>query len=30
MDNVRGDFLQPPNGTTPAAVNVITVYLHWL
>ena len=29
MDDVRGDFLRPPHGTTPAAVIANnTVYLH--
>ena len=29
MDDVRGDFLQPPHGTTPAAViakSLITIF----
>ena len=27
MDNVRGEFLGPPHGTTPAAVIIFRTYL---
>ena len=31
MDDVRGDFIRPPHGTTPAAViaNAIVFFTHW-
>ena len=28
MDNVRGDLLRPPHGTTPAAVIANKIYVH--
>ena len=28
MDDVRGDFLGPPHGTTPAAVIFNTMHMH--